>query len=97
MSQVRQGSASLKIAGGKMVRVDVRYTNVILDLKLTGDFFLHPEETISALEACLAGASLPLEAERLIEKLQTVLEDNRAELIGATSQDILAALHEALA
>ncbi len=96
MSEVRQGSASLKVAGGKMVRVDVRYSDAIQSLKLTGDFFLHPEETISALEACLAGAKIPLEVDDLIEKLNTMLQEKRAELIGVTPEDILAVLEEAL-
>ena len=45
-----KGTASRKIPGGKMVKVSVEYGYVLENVKITGDFFLHPEESIEDIE-----------------------------------------------
>ncbi len=79
-----------------MVRVDARSSDRVEWLKITGDFFLHPEETLEQIEGCLQGAAIPLDQPALVRCIQGVLAANGAELIGASPADIVALLQEAV-
>lgn len=47
-------SADYKACGGKLLRVRLLvHNNIIKDIKVTGDFFIHPEECIEELEQLL--------------------------------------------
>jgi lipoate-protein ligase A len=88
------GSASLKVAGGKLVKAKVEAADgVITSARITGDFFLHPEETLAEIESVLTGQ--PLNETALTAAIFSVLERNRAQLIGATPQDFAKVLLEA--
>ena len=83
--------ADYKAPGGKLLRVRLTVTEhvtppLITSLRLTGDFFMHPEEAILDLEERLVGA--PLEARTLQERLQAFLETG-VEMIGASVEDIV--------
>jgi hypothetical protein len=50
-------SAEMKVPGGKLVRIKLDYEgNEITEIKITGDFFVHPEESVDELEKELAGS-----------------------------------------
>lgn len=50
------GRYELKVPGGKLLRVDCAVEDqVLVRVKLSGDFFLHPEESITILEERLKG------------------------------------------
>lgn len=92
----KQGKAIKKISGGKLLRVDVTYSTHIQKVKVTGDFFLDPEDTLEEIEACLAGVRIPLQKEELAARLQEMLEQEQATLIGFTPMDLVEILEEAL-
>jgi lipoate-protein ligase A len=94
---MKSGSATRKIPGGKLIRVDAQYAERLERVKITGDFFLHPEETLDRIEARLAGAALPLDRAGLALSIAACLQENQAELIGITPDDIVTTLAEALA
>jgi len=49
-------STTRRCGGGKLVKVTVRAQGrTIEDIRITGDFFTHPEGTIEALEGKLVG------------------------------------------
>ena len=51
--------AELKVSGGKLIRADCEVQEGrIIRIKLTGDFFLHPEEALEELENSLRGVEL---------------------------------------
>ncbi len=63
---------------GKIVKINLEYKKeslLIHSIKITGDFFLHPEETIEQLEQGLCGVKL--EKEDLKNKIQLVLKDSK--------------------
>lgn len=91
------GTALYKVPGGKLIRVDIAYSDRIEQVRITGDFFLHPEETLEALEAALTGVPLPPEREALAARLATVLAEQGATLFGAAPEDLAAALAAAMA
>lgn len=78
-----------------MLRLDVTYTDHIESLKITGDFFLHPEETLDQIVSELTGVAVPIQKDVLIRKTRYILDSNEAEMIGITVQDIINTLEEA--
>lgn len=63
-------SADIKVKGGKLLRVRLRAEHephgvpYIVELAVTGDFFMHPEEALDILEQALLGAPLTVEGLR---------------------------------
>ncbi len=84
-------SSIYKIPGGKLVKVKLWVeAEKIERITILGDFFLHPEETIQAIENALVGTELnvtPLES--IISK---VMSESNASLIGATPKDLVTAI-----
>ena len=81
-------SSSYKIPGGKLVKVKL-WVDVekIKRITILGDFFLHPEETIQAIENALVGTELNVTSiESIISK---VMSESNASLIGATPEDLV--------
>ena len=73
---------------GKMVKIKLDYkkeSQLIHSIKITGDFFLHPEETIDQLEQGLCGVKL--EKDDLKNKIQLVLKDS--EFFGFTIDSLV--------
>ncbi len=75
-----------KLLGGKLLCVDVEFSEGrIGKIRITGDFFLYPEETIERIEESLVG----MKADgRLDVMILSALTKNRARLIGASPEDI---------
>ena len=60
----------------KLLKIELKFQENIRQIhsiKITGDFFIHPEETIETLEAGLVG--IKLEKESLSNKISSVLKD----------------------
>ncbi len=90
-------SASQKVEGGKFVAVEVSVENGLMaKVKITGDFFLHPEESISDLENSLVGVKVPFDWIDTEKKLLTVITDKQLNLVGVKSGNIIAVLQKAV-
>ncbi len=74
--------------------MDVTFSDYIESLKITGDFFLHPEETLDEITTELTGVAVPIQKELLLRKIKYVMDSNEAEVIGITLEDILNTLEE---
>lgn len=82
--------ASEKVAGGKLVRLELEHDGSrITRAKITGDFFMHPEDGVEKLEGALIGASIT-EAGKpaLARKLSDAVRSNSLELVGFSSETI---------
>jgi lipoate-protein ligase A len=81
--------SSFKVPDGKLIKVKLWVSSgKISDIKILGDFFLHPEETLQKLEDSLVGLiAEETSIERTIAKALT-----SATLIGATAADIAKAI-----
>ena len=78
--------STYKVKGGKMIKVSLReLKNKIGEIKITGDFFLHPEELIDDLEKILIGKKI--ETSIIIETIKTFLGKREAILLGASPED----------
>jgi hypothetical protein len=72
-----------KIPKGKLLKINLTYnekTNNIESVKITGDFFVYPEEAIEILEEELK--NIKIEKSILFEKIQSVIKEHEIELIG---------------
>ena len=61
-------------------------TNNIENVRITGDFFAYPEEAIEIIEEELK--SIKLEKSNLIEKIQSVINENKIEFIGINAEGL---------
>lgn len=84
------GSASEKIAGGKLVRVSVDYGERISSVRITGDFFMHPEEAIAGIEKALIGSTKDEIPGKLREATAGIT------IIGASAEDIARVVQQAM-
>lgn len=80
-----------KVSNGKTIKVDLVIDNgdLIENVVISGDFFLHPEEYIHLIEESIRGRSL----KDAINKLNEFR--GKVELLGATFDDIADLLNEA--
>ncbi len=89
MSSVR--FADYKVPGGKLVRVRLREeAGEIRSVRISGDFFLIPEESLSKLEKVLEGA--PLRESELRLLVERFFKANRAQGLGVSPDDFVKAL-----
>jgi hypothetical protein len=78
--------ANYKVPGGKLIKVKLSISSdKIEQVFILGDFFLHPEETILAIEESLKGS--PKEEESIAKIIEQTLEESDSTLIGATAYD----------
>jgi hypothetical protein len=75
-------TAESKVPGGKFVRIKVDCSNgAIRNIMIEGDFFIHPEEGVVALESSLVG-SRPMDCEGNMTRLRRAIEKDSLRLIG---------------
>lgn len=91
-----KGSATRKITGGKMVRVDVEYDDTIKSVVISGDFFLYPEEFIGAIEQSLVGASVKETNIHFKNRIEDCIGRKRVQLVGFSTDDLAEVVKEAL-
>ncbi len=86
-----------KIPQGKLVRISLDFdTTILQDIKICGDFFIHPEETVEEMERALY--HLPVEATemRIKHLLDRAVETKHAQLIGVNTASVAKLIHEAI-
>jgi lipoate-protein ligase A len=90
---ISEGNAVYKVAGGKMIKVRARFAgDVIEDIRISGDFFLHPEEVIEDVERALRGVRIHEVEKAVADALRGV------ECVGVSPSDFCTAIrmaHEA--
>ena len=93
---MKTGQSSKKVSGGKLIRLDVTYSNKVERVKITGDFFLHPEDLISSIEESLSRCDIPVNHAMLVQKIDLIIHENEATMIGISPEDIVSVLEDAL-
>ncbi len=79
-----------KVPGGKLVCIEIWPSSdkTVSKIKITGDFFLHPEDCITEIEKSLVGLSLDSSQLDLTKILESILTRNNAQLIGVTPEQL---------
>ena len=86
-----------KTPGGKLIAVDFEVEDGRLrDVRVTGDFFLYPEEALADLTDALDGLSIDLAESEIAEQVRAAMPRD-AELLGSSPEAIGAAVRRALA
>ncbi|MFA5996003.1 MAG: lipoate protein ligase C-terminal domain-containing protein [Patescibacteria group bacterium] len=81
-------SAVYKIPNGKLLKIFLELdNNIIKNIKITGDFFIYPEEAIMSIEQALL--QIPIIQERLKQKIQAVISAQQLELFGVDIESIV--------
>lgn len=79
--------AEEKVKGGKLICIEiVPKDGKAAKVRITGDFFLHPEDAIDALERSLEGVGLTAEESEIVARLTNAL--GKSQLIGASPEDL---------
>ena len=92
-----RGSASKKIAGGKLVKVNVDCSYVINDIKISGDFFMHPEEGLFEIEHALHTIHPADSIEAIENVIKETVRKHYIELVGVDSRVLAETIKEAIA
>jgi lipoate-protein ligase A len=90
------GCASRKVREGKLVKVEVEYGEVIRNLRITGDFFLHPEEILEKIEKSLLGLKKNAGIETFASEIRKIMETHDAQMIGVSPESMAVVIKEAL-
>jgi lipoate-protein ligase A len=85
-----------KVPGGKLVVVDLEVAgDRLADVRLSGDFFLEPDDALGAIDAALTGLPVETDARTLAAAVQSALPDG-AQLLGFTPESVATAVRRAL-
>ena len=79
-----------KIPNGKLLRISLDYNDEnkkILNLRITGDFFAYPEESIEIIENKLINTSL--NEKILKDKINNIIRKNKIEFIGISTDGLV--------
>jgi len=84
-----KGKYVLKVPNGKLLKVFLEYEgDRINKIKITGDFFIHPEETIDELERELTG----IEFRSMEKKIDDFFEVKKPKMFGITKESLKEAI-----
>ena len=78
-----------KVPNGKLLKIKLEYdenTNNIENIKITGDFFAYPEESIEIIEEKLK--NIQIEKNTLFEKIQSIINEYEIEFIGLDAEGL---------
>ena len=90
--------AELKVKGGKLVRVRIACEeNIVFHIEITGDFFIHPEEGLDAIENVLVGLRLPVSASEVERLVNEVVTKGNIKMMGFSPMDLAMLVAGALA
>ena len=88
-----QGHSVYKIPQGKLVKIELDFDpkgKLIEAVKVTGDFFIYPEDSIRMIENRFMG--LPLDKKFMAESLSGFLAENEIQVFGFSPEDLAHAL-----
>lgn len=81
-----------KVPGGKLLACDVEYNEKIIKIKISGDFFMHPEPAIIDLEKAILGKK----REELQHVLTKFFKNPKITIFGAAPLDFVKVIELAL-
>ena len=83
------GRASEKVAGGKLVRLELEHDNSsITRVKITGDFFMHPEDALAGMEQSLVGMGIDSAEADFSAAISEAVSSASANLVGFSAETI---------
>ena len=87
-----KAESSVKVENGKLVKAKIEYGNSIRDVKIRGDFFLEPPESLKQIQKKIKG--LPSDTSQ--KEIAELLEDVEADFIGFSRENVAEAVTQAV-
>lgn len=78
-----------KVPQGKLLKISLEFDekkNIILEIHITGDFFVYPEEAIEMLEKKLR--NMVIERKHLLEKISSMIAQYKIQFIGLNAEGL---------
>lgn len=88
--------ASQKVREGKLVKVEIECGESISKIKITGDFFLHPEDVLEEIERSMLGLRKDADTEDIASRIRSTAEAHGAQMIGIGAESLASVIKEAL-
>ncbi len=88
--------ARQKVKEGKLVKVEIEYDGAIRKVKITGDFFLHPEETLEKIEQSMIGWRKDATVESMAQNIRRIAQTHDAVMIGISPESLALVIKEAI-
>ncbi len=88
-----QKTVKHKVKNGKLLEIRIIYGEKIQELKILGDFFIYPDESLEIIEKELVGVRLNLNS--IEEKINNTIKKNNIEMIGIDPRSIAISICEA--
>jgi len=88
--------AKQKVREGKLVKVEVEYDKSIKKLRITGDFFLHPEDILEKIENRLLGLGKDASVETITSTILRIVEAEDVQMVGISPESLALVIREAL-
>jgi len=85
--------STFKVPQGKLLKIYAEVDNdkeILQSIRITGDFFAYPEESISELEDMLK--ETPFTEEDLFQTISTFIEDQHVQFIGIDAEGLTEAI-----
>lgn len=83
-----QKKATIKVPGGKLLKLEIESDeSVLINIKICGDFFFHPEEELEHLEQLLRYH--PIDKELIHYMIDAFVKQNNVEMHGITVDAIV--------
>ncbi|MCE8426474.1 MAG: hypothetical protein J5U17_11945 [Candidatus Methanoperedens sp.] len=76
--------------------VEVDFDDFIKNVKISGDFFLHPEEVLNDMEKSFVGLKKDVSFDTLVIKIHNIVESHDAQMIGISPESMALVIKEAL-
>ncbi len=83
-----------KVKEGKVVKIEIDCDDLIRNVRITGDFFLHPEEILDEIEKSIAGLDRNADEDTIISNIHRAAGD--VQMIGISPESIALMVREAL-
>ena len=84
------GKSIYKAPNGKLVKIELKAGETIQEVKIMGDFFMHPEEAVEIIEKGLKG--MRLDEQKLKERAEEIIEKNSIQVFGFKPEDLAKAI-----
>lgn len=88
-----QSHSIYKVPKGKLLKISLEYDaekNVLTDIRITGDFFVYPEEALELLETNIKNTIL--ERVHLFERITSLITNNEIQFIGVDAEGLTQAI-----
>jgi lipoate-protein ligase A len=89
--------AKQKVKEGKVVKVELDCDELIRNVRITGDFFLHPEDILEEIEKSIVGLERNADVLTIISNIRRTLQSREGQMIGISPESIAQLVKEALA